>query len=469
VPDPTTTSILEDLRTQLPDRVALPDDPEWDAARAAWNLAVDQHPAAVALPATPGEVAQVVTAARAAGLRVAAQTTGHAAGPLPTLDDTILCKTSKLAGVNIDPRARQARVGAGTVWLEVTSPASQVGLAPLAGSSPDVGVAGYTLGGGLSWLGRRYGLACNSVTALELVTADGRHRRVDHQHDPELFWALRGGGGNFGVVTALDFTLYPVGELYAGWLVWPWEHARKVLGAWLDWCTQAPETVTSSARLLQLPPAPELPEPIRGRNLVVVEAAMLCDPEEGAKLLRGLRSLDPELDTFETVPPVALSRLHADPEQPTPGLMDQTLLGDLPEAGLDALLAAAGPGTGSPLMIVELRQLGGALACTTPHAGALATLEGSFALLGGGIAATPEMATEQEGAMTALFHGVRAWDTGRGYGNFAESYPADTRSFFPPEVYQRLEQVKREVDPDGVFLANHPIPALRRPVPARPT
>jgi hypothetical protein len=164
---------------------------------------------------------------------------------------------------------------------------------------------------------------------------------------------------------------------------------------------------------------------------------------------------------------VALSRLHADPEQPTPGLVDQTLLGELPEAGLDALLAAAGPGTGSPLMIVELRQLGGALARPAPGAGALATLDGSFALLGGGIAATPEMATEQEGAMTALFHGVRAWHTGRGYANFAESYPTDTRTFFPPEVYQRLERVKREVDPDGMFLANHPIPARLQPAGAR--
>lgn len=469
MPDNTTRSILEDLSTQLPDRVVLPDDPEWDAARAAWNLAVDQHPAAVALPATPAEVAQVVTAARAAGLRVAAQTTGHAAGPLPTLEDTILCKTSKLAGVSIDPHARQARVGAGTVWLEVTRPASQAGLAPLAGSSPDVGVAGYTLGGGLSWLGRRYGLACNSVTAIEVVTTDGRLRRVDANNDAALFWALRGGGGNFGVVTALEFTLYPVPELYAGWLVWPAEHARTVLGAWLDWCAQAPETVTSSARLLQLPPAPELPEPIRGRNLVVVEAAMLCDQEDGAKLLRGLRSLDPELDTFETVPPVALSRLHADPEQPTPGLVDQTLLGDLPEAGLDALLSAAGPDSGSPLMIVELRQLGGALARPAPGAGALATLDGSFALLGGGIAPDPEAAAALEAALPPLVDSVRAWDTGRGYGNFAESYPTDTRTFFPPEVYQHLEQVKREVDPDGVFLANHPIPTLRRRVPARLT
>jgi len=455
-----TTDILDDLKATIPD---------WDAARAAWALAADQHPAAVAHPATPEEVAQVVNAARAAGLRVAAHTTGHGAGPLasPKLTDAILCKTSRLTGVEIDTTARHARVGAGTVWLDVTRPASQAGLAPLAGSSPDVGVAGYTLGGGLSWLGRRYGLAANSVTALELVTADGRHRRVDHHHDPELFWALRGGGGNFGVVTALEFTLYPVPELYAGWLVWPWEHARTVLSAWADWCAETPEAVTSTARLLQFPPAPEIPEPFRGRNMVAVEAAMLCDQAEGAKLLRGLRGLRPELDTFAMVPPVALSRLHADPEQPTLGLADQTLLAGLPEAGLDALLEVAGPDTGSTLTIVELRQLGGALARQAPGAGALATLDGSFVLCGLGIAPNPEATAVMQVGLTALFDRLRTWDTGRGYANFAESYPADTRTFFPPEVYQRLGQVKREVDPDGVFLANHPIPTRLQPAGAR--
>jgi FAD/FMN-containing dehydrogenase len=464
-----TTDILDDLKATIPGGVALPGDPDWDAARAAWALAADQHPAAVAHPATPEEVAQVVNAARAAGLRVAAHTTGHGAGPLasPKLTDAILCKTSRLTGVEIDTTARHARVGAGTVWLDVTRPASQAGLAPLAGSSPDVGVAGYTLGGGLSWLGRRYGLAANSVTALELVTADGRHRRVDHHHDPELFWALRGGGGNFGVVTALEFTLYPVPELYAGWLVWPWEHARTVLSAWADWCAETPEAVTSTARLLQFPPAPEIPEPFRGRNMVAVEAAMLCDQAEGAKLLRGLRGLRPELDTFAMVPPVALSRLHADPEQPTLGLADQTLLAGLPEAGLDALLEVAGPDTGSTLTIVELRQLGGALARQAPGAGALATLDGSFVLCGLGIAPNPEATAVMQVGLTALFDRLRTWDTGRGYANFAESYPADTRTFFPPEVYQRLGQVKREVDPDGVFLANHPIPTRLQPAGAR--
>jgi hypothetical protein len=191
---------------------------------------------------------------------------------------------------------------------------------------------------------------------------------------------------------------------------------------------------------------------------VVIEAAMLCDQHAGERLLRGMRKLNPELDTFAMAPPVALSRLHMDPEQPIPAFADQTLLGDLPHAAIDALLEVAGPGTGSPLLLVELRQLVGALARSTPDAGALATLDGSFALLAGGIATTPEATAAIKASLRSLFDSLRRWDTGRGYANFAESLPTDTRSFHPPGVYQRLAQVKAHIDPDNLFLANHPIP-----------
>jgi FAD/FMN-containing dehydrogenase len=335
-------------------------------------------------------VARVVDAARGLGLRVAAQTTGHHASALASLQDTVLLKTSRLTGVRIDAAARNARVASGAVWLDVSRPASAAGLAGLAGSSPDVGVAGYTLGGGLGWLARRHGLAANSVTAIELVTADGRRRRVDHRHDPELFWALRGGGGRFGVVTALEFRLYPVPELYAGWLAWPWERAREVLRAWREWLPSLPDEVTSIGRLLQVPPFPHLPEAFRGRQLVAVEAA--------------------------------------------------------------------GPGTGSPLHSIELRQLGGAVARPAPGAGALATLDASFMLFGAGIPDGPESVDAMEARLRTLFDRLRPWDTGRAYANFAKG-PADPRDFFPADTYRRLQRVKAEVDPDDLFLAIHPIPA----------
>jgi hypothetical protein len=453
------TTTLGNLKEELTGGLVLPGDPGWDAARAAWLLDVDQRPAAVASPATAADVARVVDAARGLGLRVAAQTTGHHASALASLQDTVLLKTSRLTGVRIDAAARKARVASGAVWLDVSRPASAAGLAGLAGSSPDVGVAGYTLGGGLGWLARRHGLAANSVTAIELVTADGRQRRVDHRHDPELFWALRGGGGRFGVVTALEFRLYPVPELYAGWLAWPWERAREVLRAWREWLPSLPDEVTSIGRLLQVPPFPHLPEAFRGRQLVAVEAAILRDRDAGAALLRPLRALRPEIDTVAAVPPLALSHLHLDPEGPVPaGVGQHRLLGDLPAAAIDALVETAGPGTGSPLHSIELRQLGGAVARPGPGAGALATLDASFMLFGAGIPDGPESVDAMEARLRTLFDRLRPWDTGRAYANFAKG-PADPRDFFPADTYRRLRRVKAEVDPDDLFLAIHPIPA----------
>lgn len=175
----------------------------------------------MALPADAADVAAVVEFAARNGLRVAAQGTGHNAGVLPSLDDTILLSTRRMRGVEIDARGRTARVQAGTLWGEVTAAATKVGLFPLAGSSPDVGVVGYTLGGGLSWLGRKHGLAANHVTAIDLVTPDGTFVRATRTSHTDLFWALRGGTGNVGVVTALEFDLLPYGSVYAGMFLWP--------------------------------------------------------------------------------------------------------------------------------------------------------------------------------------------------------------------------------------------------------
>ena len=220
---------LSALRDLCGGAIAFPGDDGYDAARGAFNLAVDQRPAAVAYPADAAEVAEVVRAARACGLRVAPQSTGHNAGPLGSLADTVLLKTSGMGGVEIDAERRIARVGAGVVWEDVVDAAAPHGLIALHGSSPNVGVAGYSLGGGMGWLARSHGLQTNSVTAIELVTAEGELVRTDADNDPELFWALRGGGGNFGVVTALEFRLYPLTEIYAGFMMWDWTEAERVL------------------------------------------------------------------------------------------------------------------------------------------------------------------------------------------------------------------------------------------------
>ena len=436
-----------------------PNDPNWDVARQAWNLTVDQHPAAVALPDSVHDVADIVEFARQTGYRIAVQGTGHNAHPLGDLSDTILLKTSRMTGVTIDPVARRARVRAGALWADVTAAAGEHGLAPLSGSSPDVGVVGYTLGGGISWLGRKYGLAANSVLAVEIVTADGEILRADRVQEPELFWALRGGGGNFGVVTAIEFALYPVSELYAGWLIWDIEHAGEVLRAWSEWTKTLPDEVTSIGRILQLPPIPDIPEPLRGRRLVVVEAAILSAAGERDALLEPLRALAPEMDTFAVIPAAALSRLHQDPDHPVAGYGDHMLLADAPAEAIDALVGAAGAGSGSPLLSVELRHLGGALGDAAPDAGALSHIEAGFSMFAVGMAVTEEMGAATRAHLPVVRDALAPWDAGREYLNFAER-ATDVSRLFNGDAYARLQKVKAEYDPGNMFRANHAVPPL---------
>lgn len=316
-----TIAPAESLRGLCGGRVFLPGDPGYDAARTPWNVAVQQLPAAVAVPTSAEEVAEVVRAAAAAGLRVAPQSTGHNPGPLAgRLENTVLLRLSDFTGVSVDQERRVARVLGGTVWQDVVEAAAAHGLAVMHGSSPDVGVAGFTLGGGLSWYARSAGLTCNHVIAAEVVLADGTLVRADSEHNSALFWALRGGSGNFGVVTALELRLLPIADAYAGMLLWDGARAAVVCRAWADWTHGLAEEVTTSLRLLSLPPLPELPEFIRGRQLVVVDGAVLASDQRAAELLAPLRALQPELDTFARVPAAALSRIHMDPEGPTPGM-----------------------------------------------------------------------------------------------------------------------------------------------------
>jgi hypothetical protein len=448
---------VQDLRSRMEGTVVAPGDATWDEARAAWNLAVDQRPALVAVPASAADVVAIVGFARERGLRVAPQGTGHNAAAIASLDATILVKTSALRSVEIDAPGRRARVGAGVLWAEVTGPASEHGLAPLAGSSPDVGVVGYTLGGGLSWLSRRHGLAANSVLAIEIVTADGRLVRTDRDNEPDLFWALRGGGGSFGVVTAIEFVLYPAPQVYGGAMLWPWERATEVLKRYVEWCRTAPDAISTSARLLQVPPLPDIPEGLRGRAFVAIDGAYLGDEAAAAEVLAPLRALEPEIDMFAAIPAAALSHIHMDPEHPVPGHGDGMVLDELTPAAIEALVAVAGPGSGSPLLSVELRQLGGAIGVPPAEHGALAKIGGAFALFAVGMAMTPEMGAAVEAHVGAVIAAMDPWDAGRRYLNFTER-PADAGAFFPEGTLRRLQAVKRAHDPGDVFCSNHPVP-----------
>ena len=450
------TADLQFLRSRCSGIVVTPADPGWDEARQAWNLVVDQRPVAVVVVEDSDDVVVVMDFARAAGLRVAPQTTGHNAAPLGDLAETILVRTSALQGVTIDAAGRRARVGAGVIWQDVMEAASAEGFAALAGSSPDVGVVGYSLGGGMGWLSRRHGLATNSILAVELVTPDGRLVRADAEHETDLFWALRGGGGNFGVVCALEFALYPMREVYAGALAWDWSHSERVLQRWSEWAPGAPDEVTTSARIMQLPPLPEIPEPLRGRRLVMIDGAYDGAVADAERVLAPLRELAPEIDIFGLMPPAGLVRVHGDPEHPVPAMSDHAMLGPLPPEAVAAFVAAAGPGSGSSLLVAELRQLGGALGRPAPSHGALPMLDADFALFAVGMAMSPEMAAAAAADGRRLVEAMGPWTNGRTYLNFREG-PADVSTGYRDDVLTRLRRIRAAVDPQSVMHANHEI------------
>jgi FAD/FMN-containing dehydrogenase len=433
-------------------------DANWNLERAAFNILVIQEPAGIAVPQSADEVSEVVRSAAADGKRVAAQRTGHNAAPLGSLADTVLLRTAALTGVQIDADAGQARVGAGALWGDVVPRASEFGLAALHGSSSNVGVAGYTLGGGVSFYHRKHGLACNQVTAIELVTADGEQVRVDAKNEPDLFWALRGGGGSFGVVTALEFDLLPLPEIFAGALLFPAEQAKEVLHGWHEWTAGMPEEMTSVGRLMNFPPVPEVPEPFRGQSFAVLEVVYCGDPADGAELAAPLRELgNVGIDMIQAQPPAGIAEMHMDPPTPVPYTSESLLTHELPASAIDSLVEAVGPGSGSQLVSIELRHGGGALSRASQDAGALATLPGSFLAFGVGFVPVPEAMAPTRAWLGAFKAALEPYDAGR-YFNFVEE-SFDITGIFTPDVLDRLREVKQRYDPENLFKSNHPVTA----------
>ena len=457
---PTESVDLAALRSALPGRVHAPGEDGWDAARTAWNLAAAQHPAAAVYAESPDDVAATVEFARSSGLRIAAQGTGHGAGCRRGLEEAILLRTDRMSAVAVDPESRTGRFEAGAIWRDAANAAAEHGLAVLAGSSPDVGVVGYTTGGGFGWLARRYGLTCNSVRAMEVVTADGVIRRVGADAEPDLFWALRGGGGSFAVITAIEYELVELDEVFAGSVIYPAdERSGEIFAAYREWVAGTPDEITSIARFLHLPPLPMIPEPLRDRPLITLGACYAGPPAEGAEIVSPLRQLGPPvMDLFEPMSPANLVNIHMEPEEPVPGLVYTASLREGPQEAFDAFVAAAGPDSGSPLLLAELRQAGGAAATPPPDAGARSHLDADWIALGVGMMMEPAMAEPINRQLDAICDAVEPWSTGSCYFNFADR-PTDLERLFDAQTLSRLREVKRGYDPEGLIVGNHSIGA----------
>lgn len=430
-------------------------DTGYDAERAGYNVSVDHQPAVIVPAADVADVVSAVRYAAAHGLGVAIQATGH--GPSRPADGQLLITTSRMNGITVDPVSRTARVEAGVRGGALVQAAARHGLAPVSGSSPEVGVVSYTLGGGLGILGRSLGWAVDHVRAIEVVTADGDVRRVTASQEPDLFWALRGGGkGNLGVVVALEIDLHPIERLYGGGMHFSADMAERVVGAWARWTRTVPEEMSSSVLLIRMPDLAFLPDELRGRYVAHLRFAFTGTGADGARLVRPFRVLGPVIDTVGEMPYSAVGSIHAEPTTPVPFHARNTMLRELPAGAVAELMRHAGPQAAAPYL-VELRHAGAALARPGAVSSALSRRDGEYVLYAGGAAEMGQAAALQV-QLNALVTAMQPWATGGVCVNFLSGpdvSAAELASGYVPSDIDRLARIKDAVDPGDMFRIHH--------------
>jgi FAD/FMN-containing dehydrogenase len=442
---------VQALRDAFEGRVHGRGDDGYDAARQPWQLAVDPHPALVVEAAGPQDVQAAIRTARDGDLALAVQATGH--GAVPRADGGLLLKTTSMDGVTIDTERRVARVAAGTTWDAVIAAAAPHGLAPLSGSSTTVGVVGYTLGGGTGWLSRKYGYAADSVLRAAVVTADGEIVTASADEHPDLFWALRGGGGNFGVVTELEFRLYPVDRLYAGMAMFDVDRAADVLAVYREWADDEPDESSTALVAMTVPPVPVFPEAVRGRRVLMLRALYVGGPEDGERNLAPLRQAagEPLMDAFREMAFPDTATLGA-PPAPLASAMRIELFHDLSDDVVGLGLAANGLVSG-----VEFRHWGGAPARPDGDAGPIGHRDAPFSVVVAAMAEDGSQAPALQAAVDKVGDKLAPHATGGSFRNFLGD-AARTPSAYTAEDYGRLAEVKREYDPDNVFAGHLDIP-----------
>ena len=450
---------IDALRSHVRGAVFVPGDDGYDEAGRAWNLSVQQHPAVIVRALGGPDVAASVRFARRQGLGVAVQSTGH--GVIRPADNCLQVVTTEMADVAVDAAPATAWIGAGAQWGAVLTKAHAAGLAPLLGSSPGVGAIGYTLGGGLGWLARKYGLSADSVRRFEVVTADGRLLTASADQHPDLFWALRGGGGGFAIVTGMEIRLHPVTTVFAGNLVYPAALALEVLRRFREWIPALPEEFTAAFALMNLPPLDFVPEPLRGQSVVMVRGCHCGDVEQGRALLQPwLDWQAPIVDLFQVMPFTEVAAVSQDPVDPFPAVVTGAWLRDLSDEVIDTLIefgiAKQGP---PPLISSEVRYVAGALNRVDADATAFSNRGARFVMDLVGLAPTPEALAFGQHYGRRFKEALQS-HLGGVYPNFVEGGEARAAAAlaFSPGHLRRLAAVKAKYDPDRVFDFSYDIP-----------
>jgi FAD/FMN-containing dehydrogenase len=421
-----------------------------------FNAMIERRPALVARCASPADVAEAIALARERRLPLAVRAGGHSVAGHSLIDDGLVIDVRDLCDVDVDPGRRIARVGAGATWSQVDRATQPHGLATTGGRVSSTGVAGLTLGGGSGWLERKHGLACDNLLAVELVTANGEHVRASAAQHPELFWALRGGGGNFGVVTAFEFALHPLeGEVLAGLALWPAARGRELMTLFRDVMRDAPEGLSLALLYLRAPAEDDIPTDLHG-ELAVVIAGMYAGPvADGLEALHDIRAADPRVDFFEPMPYADFQCMIDDP----PGLRNYWTtehLADLPDEAIEAIAARseAMPTGASQLFMVSW---GGAVARQpdTP----LSARNARFVVHPFGMWEDPADDAANIAWAKAFRDDLAEFSTGAVYLNFiGDEGEARLRAGYGPGSYERLARVKAEWDPDNLFRAGGNVP-----------
>jgi hypothetical protein len=449
---------LDQLAAAVGSPVWRPGDAGYGPAVSTWNVAVRLRPAVVVEARTARDVAAAVRWGARHDLPIGPINTGH--GAVANAQGGLLVSTRALDSVEVDPVSRVATVGAGARVGALTAAAAPYGLATVQGSTGSVGVGGFVSGGGLGVMSRTFGLAADHVISMDVVTADGELRTVDATHETDLFWALRGGKGNFGIITSIRMSLLPLRSFYGGGIFFDGVHASAVLHAYRTWTSGHSDRTSSSVALLRLPPDPTLPEAIRERFVVHVRMAHAGDSTEGGRQAADIARAAPVLlDRMTEMPAAALDAVHMDPPGPLPFFDRGGLLDRLPAEAIDALVTTvAAPG--SPLTLVDLRLMGGAIADPKGEPGAVPGREAAFNLFS--LAPDiPPFAQAAPGAVAGLFTALDPWLSDNVLPSFLgrRSDPADVLAAWPVAQRDRLLAVKRHWDPDNRFRLGHALEA----------
>jgi FAD/FMN-containing dehydrogenase len=465
------TSTLAGLRAKLIGEAYTPEDQGYVEACQAWNLNAEQRPAIVVMVQGASDVIEAVRFARDAQMGVGVMATGHGVGT--RCNGGLLVNTSRMRHVHVNPISRTARVEAGAVWKDVIPQTQPYGLTGLVGSASHIGVVGYTMGGGFGWLGRRYGLNASSVTEAEIVTADGELLRLSNTQNADLFWGPKGGGGNFGIVTSLEFRLYPLQTVYGGAVFYPMELASEVLTRYTQWSAELPDEMTTAVGFMNIPPRPTLPKPLQGKSVIVVKGCYCGQSlENGQELLRSMREGfgEPIMDTFKELPVAAMDAISMDPVDPMGVLQHAEMLRDLTPEAIDALVRVAGAGSGSPLIMLEVRQLGGALSRNAEQLHPMGGGAARYSINAIGATFTPQMAEAVNAHLARVVKAVRPFQTGDVFLNFMEEEPTQdrVRAAYPPEDWHRLVALKDQYDPGNLFRFNRNIPPSLRGIEGKP-